>query len=756
MKVHRLPARKEVICLENYEKEYKLEKSHYDKILTILRAQLIFVKQSNAQRQADLQKSRREMWENAAHSADDFDRVAELSQFYLPLSNDRQAAESSAAQQQMLEKMLESAYFARIDFCVEGENHYDKIYIGRGTLREEAQSKIHIYDWRSPIAGLFYRFETGDAFYDAPGGRIAGNIALKRQFEIKNGIFAYFFDADVQITDAFLRKMLSGNTSGKMKTIVETIQKDQDIAIRDRTHDLLMIQGSAGSGKTSIALHRVAYLKYAGLYNHLKSSDIIILSPNTLFAQYISNVLPELGEEEVESILFDDLIQENLPENQLFQSRYDQLETMIASSDSAAKAIQKHSIEFKQSAAFIEILQRYADSLPAAHIDFTDIEYDGKTVFTARELRDQVLQMGEGKSLAAKLDHLRHHIFEKIHELRKERMPKLIRQAKEDPEHPYDWEEFARALSIEESTRLAKQVDGFVKLDSVRFYQKLIFTDGLLLSFTEGIVLPDTVEEILLYTRSLLSGPILQNEDALAITYFRLLIGRTDREKKIRQVVVDEAQDYDCIHFKILKRLFPAARYTILGDIHQTIEKQETMSLYERIREVMQPAKACLMTMNKSFRCTREILSFSMRFLDGDAPFESFNRSGDEPQVIEAADSGLLDLKIVEEAAYSLKQGYRSVAILCKDREEAAALYERLKDKISIRLIKAGDQLDTTQVSMIPITLSKGLEFDSVLVYGVSRDQYHSDDDKKLLYIACTRALHRLNLFYTGEKSTLL
>lgn len=184
-------------------------------------------------------------------------------------------------------------------------------------------------------AGLFYRFETGDAFYDAPGGRIAGNIALKRQFEIKNGIFAYFFDADVQITDAFLRKMLSGNTSGKMKTIVETIQKDQDIAIRDRTHDLLMIQGSAGSGKTSIALHRVAYLKYAGLYNHLKSSDIIILSPNTLFAQYISNVLPELGEEEVEPILFDDLIQENLPENQPFQFRYDQLETLIASSDSA-------------------------------------------------------------------------------------------------------------------------------------------------------------------------------------------------------------------------------------------------------------------------------------------------------------------------------------------------------------------------------------------------------------------------------------
>lgn len=743
--------------MENYKQEFDAELTHYNKILNIIHCQLDDAKKDNAKSREVFKETNRDMWENASHSTDDFDGAVQLSQFYQPLASNTFAVESSAQKIQLLELLLKSAYFARIDFCAEDKDRYEKVYIGRGTLFDNADEKeIRIYDWRSPIASLFYRFETGNAHYDAPSGRISGNIGLKRQYEIKNGNFEYFFDADVQITDEFLRKMLSGNTSSKMKTIVETIQKDQDIAIRDMTHDLLMIQGIAGSGKTSIALHRVAYFKYQGLSSRLKSSDIIILSPNTLFEQYISNVLPELGEDEVRSIVFDDLIKDCLPGKIKFRSRYDQTETLVSCSDLTVKALQKQSMEFKMSDAFGKILSRYANSLPISHIAFVDIDYDGKTVFTGQYLKDRLLQMTDNMSLKTKLSHLRHHIFEKIHEMRKDRMPKLLRQAREDPEHPFDWEEYARELSIEESTRLAQKVDGFIRLDSVALYRKLINTDGLLLSLSEGIELPKNINELLLYSRSLLKRSVLQNEDALAATYLQLLIGENDTYKQIRQVVVDEAQDYYSLHFEILKRMFPNARYTILGDINQTIEKQESMTLYEKITQIMQPNSSDLMVMNKSFRCTKEILSFSMQFLDEDTHFESFNRSGDIPQVIGSTDLDSLDENIIKEAIYSKNKGYQSVGIICKDARESEVLYDRLRKKINIHLVHSGDNLNADGVFVIPITMSKGLEFDSVLIYGVDKKHYYSVDDKKLLYIASTRALHRLNLFYTGEKSLLI
>lgn len=745
--------------MKNYEQEQTVEIAHYHNIRQILSEQLKEEKKNSAKNIDALRETNREMWENASHSADDFDGAIGLSQFYQPLASNTFAIESGTKKIKLYERLLESAYFARIDFCTETKEWWEEVYIGRGTLFHDKDEKILIYDWRSPIASLFYRFEMGHAYYDAPGGRITGDISLKRQYEIKKGMFEYFFDADVQIADEFLRKLLSGNASNKMKTIVETIQRDQDIAIRNMTHDLLMVQGIAGSGKTSIALHRVAYLKYQGLANRLQSSDIIILSPNTLFEQYISNVLPELGEDEVKSVVFDDLVRDSLADKIIFCSRYDQTEQLISCENAAEKELKKQVMTFKMSEAFVKILDRYAESIPLSHIAFADIEYDGKIVFTVQQLKERLLQMNESLSLAVKMSHLRWYIFEEIHEMRKRRMPKLLRQTREDTEHPYDWEEYARELSIEESTQLAQKVDGFIKLNGLALYKKLFTKDGLLKSLSEGIELPRNIDEILLYSKERLSGNMLENEDALAIMYLQMLIGENtianEIYRPIRQVIVDEAQDYYTLHFKILKGLFPNARFTVLGDINQTIEKQENMNLYERITEILKPKSSCLMVMNKSFRCTKEILNFSMQFLDEDTPFESFNRSGDVPQMIEGKNTELLDQKVIDEASYSEKQGYDSVGILCKDFKTAEGLYERLKDRMNIHLVRSGDNLNTTGTFIIPITMSKGLEFDSVLVYGVDEKHYHTDDDKKLLYIASTRALHRLNLFYTGKKSSI-
>ena len=216
-----------------------------------------------------------------------------LSQIASPIAEKLSDYEAVANRIAILEKLIECPYFARIDFQFEGESAFEKIYIGRASLRKEASYDLEVYDWRSPIAGMFYRFTRGAAFYEAPAGKITGEINLKRQYEIRKGRLEYFFDADLQIRDEFLRKMLSQNTSPKLKTIVETIQKEQDIVIRDMESDLMMVQGVAGSGKTSIALHRAAYLMYQGLSKRLAADNIIIISPNTVFEQYISDVLPE-------------------------------------------------------------------------------------------------------------------------------------------------------------------------------------------------------------------------------------------------------------------------------------------------------------------------------------------------------------------------------------------------------------------------------------------------------------------------------
>jgi DNA helicase-2/ATP-dependent DNA helicase PcrA len=465
--------------------------------------------------------------------------------------------------------------------------------------------------------------------------------------------------------------------------------------------------------------------------------------------------LPELGEDEVKSAVFDDLLKDCLPEGALFQTRYEQTEMLISCKDLADKSLQKQVMKFKMSKDFTEILKRYVNSLPAYHIEFTDIVYDDKTIFTREFLKERLLQMNNNITLAAKLEHLRLYIFDEIHKLRKERMPKLLKLAQEDPKHPYDWEEYARALSIEEHTCLAKQVDEFITLNIMALYKKLFTTKDLLLSLSEGVELPSNIEEILLYTEGLPTSSV-KNEDALALTYMQLLTSTNHTYKQIRQVVVDEAQDYYDIHFEILKKLFPNTRYTILGDVNQTIEKQENMDLYKRITKIMQPKSSCLMTMNKSFRCTKEILSFSMRYLNNSAPVESFNRSGDTPQIIGADDVNLLDDRLIEEANYSKDQGYQSIGIICKDARQAEILYDRLKGKTDLHLVCAGGNLNSEGVFIIPITMSKGLEFDSVLVYGADRNNYNTDDDRKLLYIAGTRALHRLNLFYAGEISPLI
>lgn len=660
---------------------------------------------------------------------------------------------SEKVREEILEakKQLNSPYFARIDFKFQDEDEYENIYIGRSSLIDDDSSEIYVYDWRSPISSIFYRFGIGEAFYEAPSGKITGEVNLKRQYEISNGKLEYFFDADIQIIDEFLRKMLSQNTSSKMKTIVETIQKDQDMIIRNMEMDLMMVQGVAGSGKTSVALHRAAYLMYQGLSDKLSSNNILIISPNTLFEQYISNVLPELGEKNVNSKTFEELIF-NILNGPKIETRNELLETLLSSNNN----LMKSSMEFKFSSEFVEILNRFINDLPRRWIDFKDVYYDGKHISSRQLSKNRILNEKRSTTLSSRLKHLEASILEEVHKNHKNRLEKLTDFVTTYKEHSFELEETARMLSIYESTRLVKKIRKFTELNSLELYRKLFINKSYFYSLSKGMDLPENIEDILDSTFKNLNNDVLSYGDAVALSFLNLKLNTNNGYSEIRQIVIDEAQDYYPIHFEILNLLFPKSRYTILGDINQTIGKQENLSLYERVNKILCKKKSTLITMDKSFRSTSEILEFSKKFLNDDFKINSFSRKGNAPIVHSSSTLAELKDNIINEIKTSIENNYKSIGLICKTEKEASSLYEILKYEIQIKLIKSDSMATLDGTFIIPIYLSKGLEFDSVLILNTDKNTYYSKDDKNLLYIACTRALHKLSLFYTGEISPLL
>ncbi len=747
--------------MDNNHMDWDTEEKRLKQTISIAMEQLSAARLRSQKNQAAIISAKKELLEDTSRfvpnlwSMENFHQLVELSQYLNPVSYKISEDEMEFKKILSLEKMINSPYFARIDFKLDGSNAVKKVYIGLSSLKDNKSREIYIYDWRSPIASVFYRFGTGKAFYEAPAGKVTGQVSLKRQYEIKKGKLVYFFDADVQIIDEFLRELLSKNASSKMKTIVETIQRDQDIIIRDLETDLMMVQGVAGSGKTSVALHRVAYLMYQGLSGRLSNNDILIISPNALFEQYISNVLPELGENNVNSTIFEEIIRIIL-QIEHFQTKNHFLESLLSSKDKKYSNILKTSMQFKGSTQFVEILKRFINDLPNRWIEFSDIYYDGKHLLSRQLLKDKILKGNKASVLDTRLEQLKNYILELVHEQRKSRMEKLKNHVFEQAGHEFEVEEVARMLSIHESTNLIKKILKFTQLNYLELYRKLFSNKNYFYSLAKGIELPDCIEDIINFTNKNLENDYLPYDDGLALVFLQLKTkGYTD-DKGIKQVVIDEAQDYYPLHFAILNSLFPKSRFTVLGDINQTIGKPEDLSLYEQMSKILDRKKSTLVTLDKSFRCTNEILRYSTKFLDPGFKLNSFSRKGDTPSVCTTPTKSALDKMIINECITCQENGYQSIGLICKTEQDGMALYERLKYKIDIQLIKDNLLINLNGVFIIPVYMSKGLEFDAVLICDADREHFNSEDDKNLLYIACTRALHRLNLFYTGEISPLL
>lgn len=718
----------------NNQTEKAFEEKRLAQTISLAEEQLKQAKEAADKKKSEIIEAKKDVRENTEHgitslyTSDGFEALVELSQYINPVTDKIIDYEEEEHKILLLEKMIKSPYFARIDFKFDDEDEFEKIYIGRSSLRKNSYQEMYVYDWRSPIASIFYRFMTGEAFYDAPCGRVTGELNLKRQYEIKNGKLEYFFDSDVQIVDEFLRQLLSQNTTAKMKAIVETIQHEQDVVIRDMENDLLMVQGVAGSGKTSIALHRAAYLMYQGLQTKLSANNIMIISPNSIFEQYISNVLPELGEDNVISSVFEDILSALLIGRKI-QSRNDFLENLIV--NSKYKEISRNSIEFKTSSFFREILDQFLIDIPRQWIEFEDVYYEGKCVVSRQILKDKILGRTE-TPLGIKLEQLEDYILEQIFGTGKGRGHK------------------------EEKNLIKQEIQKFIKIDIVELYKILFSNEAYFYSLLQNNNLSQGIKSIWEYTRENLEADRLYYDDAIAIAYLYLKIYGTNKYKNIKQVVIDEAQDYYPLQYEIFNLLFSNAKFTILGDMKQTLAKKEDISFYEQIQKILNKKKSSLIMLDKSFRCTNEILNFSLKFIEKSSQIKSFNRNGDSPKVYIADNSEIFIDEIVKEINLCQEKGFQSICLICKTEKNSIYLFNKIKHKLDIQLIKNGSVSDLQGVFILPVYMSKGLEFDAVLICDADSQNYHDEDDKNLLYVACTRALHKLSLFCENEVSPLI
>ena len=582
---------------------------------------------------------------------------------------------------QKLFRVQNKPYFGMIRF--KEDNEENDIYIGITHVEDNLEYYVH--DWRSPICSMFYDYETGKASYEAPGGKIEGEITRKRQYIIENGELKNIFDNDLNISDSLLQEVLAEESSDKMKNIVNTIQEEQNKVIRNTEDKNLIVEGIAGSGKTSVALHRIAFLLYR--IPNLNSNNVVVFTPNKVFSEYISNVLPELGEDNTYSMTFYDLLCQNINEYKNIENFTDFISRYYKKNISNFDLI-----KYKQSDEIINDLDNYVKDI-ISNIKFTkDLEFDDFIEVSIDELNNMLIH---------KYD--RYSLFERITEI-----------AKKISENNYNGN-LKNAKSIEKILK-----DGLnIKLDLKKIYEDFFNS--------EYSKYQDSINNNMLYY-----------EDACLFLYLKSILVGFNTNHIIKEVVIDEAQDYNKLQYLIIKKTFKTANYTILGDTNQTINPYYKYNSLEELTSIFDSSK--FITLTKTYRSTYKIIEYTNKILG--LTHSTAIRNKDASDILFRKGCNKEDfIRDIN----NLKSISKSIAIITKNDEEAEKIYNLLKDDTDIMLIDGYSHIKRDLV-VVPSYIAKGLEFDSVIVY-TDEDNKYKENEKYLFYVACTRAQHNLIIY---------
>lgn len=669
--------------------EFKKEEKILGKVSELLNQTIDEVGRDVYHDEDNLVEFKKMMWQDASS----FDQV----EFGQVMAATSQEAEKVLMKQKYFKKLLkikDKPYFASIVFKDDHGKIWN-IYISLTYLKDDDFNNI-LYDWRSPICSLFYDYETGPCSYIAPGGEYFGELKRKRQYKIEDKKLVGVFDNSLNIDDEVLQDVLAHESSDKMKNVVNTIQQEQNQVIRNLEDHNLIVQGIAGSGKTTVALHRIAFLLYR--LEKLSSNNILIFSPNPIFTEYISDVLPSLGEDNTLQTTFHDYLSYMISEYKEVESF-----TEFVARYYTYQVSDVDLIKYKQSDEIIHDLDNYLEN------------YIRKAMFTSSFYENDINKVDKEQ-----VNQLLHYKYN--------RLPLFERV-----------EEIAKKLSASFYEGSSKKVGTFRKLlkehanfkrDFKEIYRMFYLSPYCKVTLTEKEIDKFIKKKVLYY------------EDALLFSYIKGVLDGFPYEQQIKQVVIDEAQDYNKLQYVIIAKIFQKADFTILGDVNQNINPYYHYESLEELIPILKNGGKYLELL-KTYRSSPEIIEYTNKILNLNH-VNAIRRDNHKPVVFRKNIRSLKEQLLKD--ILLLQNEYRSVAIITKDDGEALKLYNLLKDDISLSYITLETKEFQKKLIIVPAYLAKGLEFDSVILYN-DRDNSYRVNERNLLYVACTRAQHELYIY---------
>jgi len=667
--------------MELSKKEIILEEKRLEDTIDIIRSKISELGQELYDRDDKVLEFKKFMWDNRS----DMDPT-ELKTMMSSNDLEINMMMNKGEYLQKLFKIQNNPYFGSIIF--NDGKQTDEVYIGITHVTDD-KNKYYVHDWRSPICSLFYDFEVGPCHYLAPMGKISGEIERKRQYTIKDGKLFHIFDNNINIDDELLQEVLANESNDKMKNIVNTIQMEQNKVIRNTSDKNLIVQGIAGSGKTSVALHRIAFLLYK--IDNLKSNNILIFSPNKVFSEYISNVLPELGEDNTMQTTINDFLDMEIKEFKKVESITSFIERSYTSDNDF------EFIKYKQSDNVYDDIDRYIDNI-CKNIEFIDDLFNRDYSYTKDELNYMLNKRYNKFPLFERINFMSLKISEvnfngRIHK--------------------------AKTISKELYERLNK------KLNLLDIYINFFKSDY------------SKINRDISYIKN--NKNIINYDDACLYVYMKCKLFGYNYNTYIKQIVIDEAQDYSMGQLKLIKNIFKNASYTILGDVNQTINPYYKYDSLKKLLSVFESSKYIELT--KTYRSSEEIIEFSNKVL-GLNHVTAIRRGSNIP-VIEKIETDLYSdlINDIEEC----KNYGKSIAIVTKNDSECDKIYKLLKDK-GISKVDNNTKKFNRKFIVVPVYMAKGLEFDSVIIY-TDKDNKFSISEKYLYYVAITRAQHKLIVY---------
>lgn len=614
--------------------------------------------------------------------------------------------ESVINKRKRLTKILAIPYFGRIDFLEKKEN--SKVmptYIGIHTFYDPESRATLIHDWRAPVSSMFYDHELGEAGYRSPSGEIKGVISLKRQYRIRGGKMEFMIESALTVHDDILQKELSSNADDKMKNIVATIQREQNRIIRNEDIRTLIIQGVAGSGKTSIALHRIAYLLYT-FRDSISSKDILIISPNKVFSDYISNVLPELGEETVPETSMEQILSGVLEHKYKYQTYFGLVNELLEKPSSSLI----NRIAYKASFGFISELDKFILHIENTYFKAADVKLTKYITIPAPFIEEQYLRFNR-YPIRRRFDAMADYMLD---------MLKI---------------QYAFTVTTAGRNLLKKEIRlMFAGNNDIQVYK-----DFFKWTNNPGMF-------------KMRKGHTLEYSDLAPLAYLHLALeGNGNQPFRVKHLLIDEMQDYSPIQYKVIQKLFPC-RKTVLGDAGQSVNPYGS-STAETIQKSLTASE--IMKLCKSYRSTFEITDFAQK-IHPNAELEPVARHGEKPQILQFGSaveelSGIMGL-----ISTYRKSGYKSLGIICKTEQQARKMADMLKSYANdISFLSSQSSAFVQGIVITSAHMAKGLEFDEVIIPQTDERNYRSEIDKSMLYVAVTRAMHRLTLtFHEARPAT--